>query len=180
MLLSGNLVQEEQQINIVKPQPPDRGSFSFALTLAAVATVIVVAGLYFWPGRQSPSQGAPPEAHFSFGPAEQAYAPKVQIENIALSRAENFLHQEVTTLSGELLNAGDQPLQAVEIAIQFSDELNQIAMRETRAVLVPGAPPLAPGQRRSFEVSFEHISSSWYMQQPIVSVTGLQFTPAKS
>lgn len=172
-------MQEQPQINIAKAQPPDRGPFNFALMLAAAGAVIVLAGLYFWPGRQSPSQGAPLEAHFFFGPTEQAYAAKIHLENIALSRAENFLHQEVTTLSGDLVNTGDQALQGVEVTIQFSDDLNQIAMRETHPVLSPDAARLAPGERRSFEVSFEHIPSSWNMQQPIVRVTGLQFISTK-
>ncbi len=166
---------DQPQIKITDAQPPDRGQFSFALTVAAAAVVIVLAGLYLWPGRQSPSRGTPPEAHFSFGPAERAYAPQVHIENVVLSRAENFLHQEVTTLSGELLNTGDQRLRGVEVTVEFSDELNQVVLRESRAILVPGAAPLAPGERRSFEVSFEHIPSSWNMQRPAVFISGLKF-----
>jgi hypothetical protein len=169
-------VHNEPQIKIVDAEPPDRSPFTFALTLAAVAAVIVLGGLYLWPGRQSPLQGAPPEAHFSFGPAEQSYATKLRLENIALSRAENFLHQEVTTLSGELVNTGDRALQGVAVTIEFSDELNQVVLRETRSVFGSGSLPLAPGERRNFEVSFEHIPSSWNMQQPAVGVTGLQFT----
>jgi hypothetical protein len=168
-------MQQQPQMEMTKAQPPDRGQFSFALTLAAVAVVIVLAGLYFLPGRQSPSRGTAPEAHFPFGPAEQSYAPKIHIENVALSRAENFLHQEVTTLSGDLVNTGSRPLRAVALTIEFSDELNQVVLREAHSAFVPGAPPLTPGERRSFEVSFEHLPTSWNMQQPSVRVTGLQF-----
>jgi hypothetical protein len=175
IFVSGNFVPEQPQIKIADAQPPDRGHFSFALTVTAAAVVIVLAGLYLWPGRQSPLRGTPAEVHLSFGPAEQAYAPKIHIENVALSRAENFLHQEVTTLSGELVNTGDQRLRAVEVTIEFSDELNQVVLRESRVILAPGAPPLAPGERRSFEVSFEHIPSSWNMRQPAVFVTGVSF-----
>jgi hypothetical protein len=177
MFPSRNFVQEQPPSKITDARPRDRGQFSFALTVAAAAAVIVLAGLYLWPGRQSPSRGAPPGIHFSFGPAEQAYARKIHVENAALSRAENFLHQEVTTLSGELVNTGDQPLRAVEVTIEFSDELNQVVLREGRSAFAPRAPVFAPGERRSFEVSFEHIPSSWNMQQPVVHITGLQFTP---
>jgi hypothetical protein len=174
-VFSGNFVPDQPPIKITDAQPPDRGPFSFALTVAAAAVVIVLGGLYLWPGRQSPSRGTPADAHFSLGPAEQAYAPKIHIENVALSRAENFLHQEVTTLSGELVNTGDQRLRAVAVTLEFSDELNQVVLRESRAVVAPTAPPMAPGERRSFEVSFEHIPSSWNMQQPSVVVAGLSF-----
>jgi hypothetical protein len=165
----------QQQLEMPNPQPPERSRFGFALTLAAAAAVIVVAGLYFLPGRQSPSRGTGTAPEVRFGPAERAYAPKLQLENAALSRAENFLHQEVTTLSGELLNTGDRSLRAVELTVEFSDDLHQVVLRETRSVLVPGAAPFAPAEHRSFEVSFEHIPSSWNRQQPIIRVTGLQF-----
>ncbi len=61
------------------------------------------------------------------------------------------------------------------MTIEFFDDMNQIALRETRSILAPGAASLAPAERRAFEVSFEHISSSWNMQQPLIRVTGLQF-----
>lgn len=168
-------MQQQPQIDMPNAQPPGRGQFTFALTLAAVAVVIVLAGLYFLPGRQSPSRGTTPEAHLPFGPAEQSYAPQIHIESVALSRAENFLHQEVTTLSGDLVNNGSRPLRAVAVTIEFSDELNQVVLRESHSVLVPGSPSLAPGERRSFEVYFEHLPTSWNMRSPTIRVTGLQF-----
>jgi hypothetical protein len=168
-------MHEEPQIEIPDPSQPDRGRFNFALILAAAAVLVIVGALYFLPGRQSPPGAAPPGTHFAFAAAEQAYASRMRIENIALSRAENFLHQEITTLNGELVNDGDRIVRGVEVTIEFSDELNQIALREARPVLTPGSPSLIAGARRAFEVSFEHIPASWNMQQPAVRITGLQF-----
>jgi hypothetical protein len=167
-------MHEDPQIEIPDPQPA-RGRFNFALILAAAALLVIVAALYFEPGRQSPPDAAPQPQHFAFGPAEREYASALRLESISLSRAENFLHQEVTTLSGEIVNQGQRSLRGVELTIEFFDEMKQIALREKRSVLAPGSGPLAPGERRAFEVSFEHISSSWNMQQPLVNITGLQF-----
>src|SRR5580704_3962164 len=168
-------MHEEPQIEIPDPSQPDRGRFNFALILAAAAVLVIVGALYFLPGRQSPPGAAPPGAHFAFGATEQAYASRMRIENIVLSRAENFLHQEITTLNGELVNGGDRALRGVEVTIEFSDELNQIALREARPILPPRSPSLGAGERRGFEVSFEHIPASWNMQQPAVRISGLQF-----
>jgi hypothetical protein len=168
-------MHEEPQIEIPDPSQPDRGRFNFALILAAAAVLVIVGALYFLPGRQSPPGAAPPGAHFAFGATEQAYVSRMRVENIVLSRAENFLHQEITTLNGELVNDGDRIVRGVEVTIEFSDELNQIALREARPVLTPGSPSLVAGERRAFEVSFEHIPASWNMQQPTVRITGLQF-----
>jgi hypothetical protein len=99
----------------------------------------------------------------------------VHIENIAMTRAENFIHQEVTTLTADVVNAGSRSLSGVEITITFADDMNQIALRESRAVVAPPNPVLAVGERRQFDIAVEHIPTSWNMQQPIVRVTGLQF-----
>jgi hypothetical protein len=171
-------VHEQPQIAIPGEQPPDRGPFSFALLVAAAAVVIVLTGFYFWPGRQSPSRGGATQIQLPFGPAERAYAAKIRIENLALSRAENFLKQEVTILTGELVNTGDRSLREVELTVEFADEMNQIALRESRLVLNSTGVPLGPGERRAFDISFEHIPPSWNMQPPAVRVTGLLFAPS--
>src|ERR1700730_12326521 len=171
-------MHEQPQIEIPGEQQPDRGPFSFPRMVAAAALVIVLAGFYLWPGRQSPSRGGAQEVHPPFGPAERAYAPKIKIENVALSRAENFLNQEVTILAGERVNTGERTLSEVELTVQFDDDMNQIALRESRLALHSGNPPLGPGVRRAFDVSFEHLPSSWNMQRPAVRVTALLFAPS--
>jgi hypothetical protein len=146
--------------------------------VAAAAVVIVLAAFYLWPGRQSPSRGGQ-EVHPPFGPEERVYAAKITIENVALSRAENFLNQEVTILAGDIVNTGERTLREVELTVEFYDDMNQIALRESRLALHSGTPPLAPGERRAFDVSFEHIPDSWNMQAPAVHVTGLLFASSK-
>jgi hypothetical protein len=170
---------EHPQIEIPGEQPPARGPFSFALMVASAAVVIVLAAFYLWPGRQSPSRGGAQPVHLPFGPEERAYAAKIAIENLALSRAENFLNQEVTILAGDLVNTGERSLRDIELTVEFSDDMNQIALRESRLALTSATPPLGPGERRAFDVSFEHIPTSWNMQQPIVRVTGLLFAPSQ-
>lgn len=167
------------QSPVALPEPDPRGSGgpNFALFVTAAALLIVLAGFYFWSGRPSPPDAAH-EARFSFGPAERAYATKIQIEDLALSRAENFLHQEITTLSGNLLNGGDRALYAVELSVEFYDQLNQVVLRDRRPAVLPPAPPVAPGERRSLEIAFEHIPASWNMQLPTVRVSGLAFATA--
>jgi hypothetical protein len=143
------------------------------------ATIAIALVILMWPGAERHSASRTPETHLSFGPAEQAYAAKLQIENLALSRAENFLNQEVTTLSGRLTNAGNESLANVEVNIEFSDQFGQNVLRESRSLFLQPAPPLAPGEQRAFEVSFEHIPYTWNVQQPRVQVSGILFTPKK-
>jgi hypothetical protein len=173
--------------------PPDRGPnrtpFRIAVIAGAALVFILVAVLLLPSGillnpwfhgdqatgakRRVNSAGA----QLLFGPAEQAYAARLQIENVAMSRAENFLNQEVTTLAGQVVNSGDRSLQGLELSVEFSDSLRQVVLRESRSVLDP--PPLTPGARRDFEISFEHVPSAWNREQPSIAVTALRFTDAK-
>lgn len=145
--------------------------FAGALVLGAAA--------YFYTREASKPQviGGAAGASTAMGPEERGYLSRVVVDHLAVSRAENFLHQEVTTISGEINNAGERALASVELTIEFSDDLNQMAQRETRNLFGPPGPPIAAGDHREFEVSFEHISNSWNMRQPAVKVSGLQFTP---
>ncbi len=166
--------QEKEQEN---PSGPSR------VTLALVAIVLLVMGTSLWfllkPTPTPPSGTLPVMVIPKMGDAELEYAKTVRVENMALSRAENFLHQEVTILNAEIVNGGTQAIAVLELSVEFSDEMNQVVLRETRNVL--GTPPfaLAPGERRSLEISFDHLPASWNMQQPAVHVTSLRLAKPK-
>jgi hypothetical protein len=145
------------------------------LVVLAVAIVFLLLAFFLW---RATSERVQPAATGSqpLGPEERAYASNVGVDHVEMSRAENFLHQEVTTISGEISNGGNRPLAGVELTIEFYDDLNQIAQRETRSLFGPPGPPIPPGDHREFAVSFEHISTSWNMRQPVIKVTALQFS----
>lgn len=143
--------------------------------VAIVALLAIGTALWFLvavPGNQSPAGAA--GANASMNSAEQEYAKKVQVGNIAMSRAENFLHQEVTTVNGEMYNSGSEPVAALRITLEFADDMNQVVLRETHGVLGTPEQRLLPGEHRAFEISFEHVPASWNMQQPTVRVTYLR------
>lgn len=168
-------VAETLQIEPGTPQASRGRSWVAWMGLATIAIALV---FVMWPGSQRRTSRLR-EAHLPFGPPERAYAPHLQIENLAMSRAENFLNQEVTTLGGQITNSGDTPLANVEITVEFSDELGQIVLRESRALFTPQGPPLGSGEGRGFDVSFEHIPSSWNIQKPTVRVSGIAFSRKK-
>jgi hypothetical protein len=165
---------EEQQ------QPA--GHLRVTLVLAAIVVFVIAASLWFLFFKPTPAP-QPGTLQLVVTPrmsdSEKDYAKNLRVENIAMSRAENFLHQEVTVLNAEVVNAGPQAIAALELSVEFSDEMNQVVLREARGVL--GTPPavLVPGERRSFEISFDHVPPSWNMQLPAVSVTSLQLAKVK-
>ena len=162
------------------PIPPDAGDRPGNKTrvFMALAAALVIGALafYFVRGTNRQTPRAVAETQSAMGPEERAYAANVGVDRLEISRAENFLHQEVTTISGEITNGGNRVLAGVELTIEFYDEMNQIAQRETRSLFGPPGPPIRAGDHREFEVSFEHISTAWNMRAPAVKITALQFT----
>ncbi len=159
-----------------QPQPTRGRSW---IVWMGVATIVIALIIVMWPGGERRSSSLTRESHLPFGAPEQAYAPKIQVEDLTLSRAENFLHQEVTMLAGRLTNGGNLTLSNVELTVEFSDELGQVVLRESRAVFSSQVARFVPGERRDFEVSFEHIPSSWNIQKPVVRVSGILFASNK-
>ncbi|HEY2460943.1 MAG TPA: FxLYD domain-containing protein [Candidatus Acidoferrum sp.] len=91
-----------------------------------------------------------------------------------MSQAESFLDQQVTTISGEVVNVGQRPVTAVILTIEFADQFGQVILRETRPAFSPSALQLAPGQQRSFDAAFERLPNDWNVQPPPVQVTDFQ------
>jgi hypothetical protein len=174
-----SLISMPDTLQIDAPDQPQPESGRSWIAWMGAATIAIALAILMWPGAERRPASRTRESHLPFGPAEQTYAPNLQIENLALSRAENFLNQEVTTLAGSLTNTGNLPLANVELTVEFSDQLGQIVLRESRAVFTPQTPPFAPGERRDFEISFEHIPSTWNIQQPLVRVSGILFISKK-
>jgi hypothetical protein len=171
---------EEPRHSTEEQQQP-AGHLRVTLVLAAIVVFVIAASLWFlFKPTPAPQPGA---VQLVVTPrmsdSEKDYAKNLRVENIAMSRAENFLHQEVTVLNAEVVNAGPQAIADLELSVEFSDEMNQVVLREARGVL--GTPPaaLVAGERRSFEISFDHVPPSWNMQLPAVSVTSLQLAKVK-
>ena len=164
----------------IPPSQDDQGTGrTRRLVILAVSVVFLLMAFFLW---RASSKRVPPAARGlqeAVGPDERGYTSKVGVDHIEMSRAENFLHQEVTTISGEISNGGNRSLASVELTIEFCDDLNQIAQRETRSLFGPPGPPIPPGDHREFEVSFEHISSAWNMRPPVIKITIVQFAASK-
>jgi hypothetical protein len=147
------------------------------ITLVITAIVVTAMSLSAWflfhepPPKRDSFNGA--TIKLNMGSAEKEYLSKLFVKDIALSRAENFLHQEVTILTGTIMNGGSQTVTALDLTIQFNDQMDQVALRETRGVLGTPPVPIGPGQERTFEISFEHVPTSWNMQQPTLRVANI-------
>jgi hypothetical protein len=156
------------------PQKEPGGMFRHPAVIA-LTTLFGLAALYLLFFRGPVPAPSSVRQRLPFGAAEQAYAAKLQFGNFAMSEAENFLHQKVKYLDADVRNGGDRTLAGIDVTVEFQDDMNQIALRESRPALSGPSAALVPGATVHFQVSFDHVPASWNMQMPAVQVSGLQF-----
>ena len=164
------------------PQPQEKAKLSPLSVLAAVLVVAFLASgivLFLREPEARLSPAAQANLPATMNAEEAAYAKAIRIDNVTLSRAENFLHQEVTILDADAVNTGVRPVEALSVTVEFADSLNQAVLRETRPALTASPSPLAPAQSRHFQISFDRIPTGWNMQQPSVQVSYLHFSVLK-
>lgn len=142
--------------------------------------IVVLAGVssYFLLFR-SPGRNAGDSSQLAFGPQEQAYAPNIHLGNFKMQEASNFLNQDIKILQGDILNAGNQQVFAINATIVFRDWNDKIGLQETRPLLPPSPEGLKPAQTVHFELSFDHVPRSWNYQMPTVAINGLKLSKNK-
>jgi hypothetical protein len=152
----------------------ERSRIPVAFLVGIVIVAILVGGAVVLSRFSSPST---PEAAkpLPIGPSEQAYAAQIHFLDPSMSRAANFLNQEVTYVFGSVENGGKRRIKQIEITLEFHDPFGQIVQRDIQRLFSPNADPLGPGQQRDFQVGYEHISAQWNNTYPTVRVTGLDF-----
>ena len=163
------MLQDESLTRKGKPS-----AVTVGIGIVVVATIAVSLWALFKAPESKPAPVLQVNVPATMSPEEQLYAKTIRVENIALSRAENFIHQEVTILNAELVNAGPQPVQRLTVTVEFTDDMHQVVLRESRGVM--GSPPskLAPGAAAEFSDVFR--SSPRQLEHAAAHRTGKLFT----
>src|SRR5260370_33003244 len=141
--------------------------------LVGVAAALLLSGILCPVGRWAPAPGKAVEQPLPMGPAEQAYVPQIQFLEPKVARAANFLNQEVTFVFGTVLNNGPRPIRQIEITLEFHDPFGQVVLRDKQRLFGPTAVPLAPNQKRDFQLGYETLPVQWNQAYPTVRITGL-------
>jgi hypothetical protein len=145
-----------------------------AFLAGAVIVAILVVGAVLWSTHASRTPAAAPAA-LPFGSAEQAYASQINFtkpQNTPMSRATNFLNQEVTYIFGTAENDGPRTVNQIQVTLEYHDIFNQVVLRDTKTIL-PEQSSLAPGQHYDFQLSYEHLPEQWNQQYPTMKISGL-------
>ena len=145
---------------------------AFLIGIVIVALLVGAAILY---SRYSSSSDSEVEKPLPLGVEERSYAPNIHFLEPKMSRAANFLNQEVTYVFFTVENAGTRRVQNIEVTVEFHDPFDQVILRDKQRLFLPNAPPFEPGQKRDVQIPYEHIPPQWNNGFPSVVVSGLSF-----
>lgn len=111
--------------------------------------------------------GSPKKAARTAPTAEEAaYLQNIQVTPGQAESAQNFLQHTVTTVHGTVANHGTKAVLYLEISLTFSDIEGKPIEQRTAAPISGGAPPLKPGETRTFQVSFDQVPAVWNQAPP--------------
>ena len=150
----------------------ERREFPLAFLAGVVVMLLMLGGIYLMT-RESRPAGPVVEEHLPMDDAARAYAERIRFTELTVGRAANFLNQEVTFVFGTVTNEGAKTVRGLEVELDFRDLLNQIALRETRIVVGGPIAPLAPGEKREFQLTVESVPAGWNQAVPGITIRGL-------
>jgi len=137
-----------------------------------VAFVLVVVGVIALLSRSTPKRTTPPNP----------YATQLQLSDLKMSVAENFVGARTTYIDGTATNAGDKTVTRAAVHVAFKNSLGEVAQADdvTLYILKTAGPypdtvdlhlsPLGPGQSAPFRLTFDHISNDWDRAYPDLKV----------
>lgn len=161
--------------SLIQPSPalPKDDESRLRPLLIALGVVAVIVALIFVVFRAEKKAPAGPPA----------YAANLKFSDLKASGAQNFVGATVSYLDGTVTNTGDKTVTHAVLQIIFKDDMGQMAQREEDVplrVLRSTGPydeavdlsvsPLAPGQSKSFRLTFESISMQWNHEYPEMHV----------
>jgi hypothetical protein len=106
----------------------------------------------------------------------RAYARNLQLSDVEMKASENFFQQAVVEIEGKIANAGDRPLDTVEIYCVFRDPYGQLVLRRRLAIVSPRMGGLKPGETKSFRLPFDDLPASWNQAMPQLVIAGVKFS----
>jgi hypothetical protein len=152
--------------------------FPWPIVVGAAVVIVVIGLIAFLTYKPAPQPGAKREA--------PPYAAKLQLRDIKMATANNYVGGSVTYLEGSIVNSGDKTVAGVTVEATFLNGMNQVVQQEYLPVMVtqerPGysdnvdlaRAPLGPGKSAPIRITLEHVSGDWNGVYPAVRIVDVK------
>jgi hypothetical protein len=117
-----------------------------------------------------------PQPKLELTPEANAYVRNLQLSDVTMKATANYMKQTVVEIEGKITNAGDRPVDVVEIYCQFYDTYNQLVLRQRMAIVNGKMGGLKPGETKSFRLPFDELPQSWNQAMPQLRIAGVRFS----
>ncbi|MFZ3212185.1 MAG: hypothetical protein WA188_11790 [Terriglobales bacterium] len=144
--------------------------------VAGVAVVAVMLGLLVWLGGGKHSAPQAPNP----------YVDKLQVSDVKMAAAQNFVGGTVTYVEGRITNTGDKTVSGAVAEVLFRNSLGEVVQKEQipirvlvfqgpdRDILDLRSAPLKPGASADFRLTIEgSISADWNQGYPEVRIASV-------
>ncbi len=150
---------------------PKRES-GLGLPVYIVAAACLLGGGLFLYLQHAPRQTA---KELPLSPEAKAYVRNLRLSDVSMKATENYALQALVEIEGKIANAGDRPLESVEIYCYFYDSYGQMVFRPRVAIVTTRMGGLKPGETKTFRLPFDEIPPSWNQTMPQMVIAGVKF-----
>ena len=139
-----------------------------------IAAAIALAGAGLFAYLQfAPSR---PSADIELTPEAKAYVTHLRLTDAGIKATESYFKQVVVEITGNIGNAGERPVEAIEIYCVFRDAYGQTVLRKRVPIVNARMGGLKPGETQAFRLAFDEIPESWNHAPPVMVIAGIKFS----
>ena len=105
----------------------------------------------------------------------KSYVRNLRLSGVELKATESYMGVTIVEIVGNIQNAGDRPLNQVDVNCVFYDPYGQVVLREKVSIVRSKTGGLKPGELKSFRLPFDTIPPSWNQTLPQVVIANILF-----
>ncbi len=117
-----------------------------------------------------------PAQELSLTPEAKAYVRNLKLDDVTMKATSSYVGSDIVEIEGKIGNAGDRPLETVEIYCVFRDAYGQLVLRKRLPIVSPRMGGLKPGETKSFRLPFDELPESWNQAMPQLVIAGVKFS----
>jgi hypothetical protein len=152
-----------------RPASEKRKASYIPIIIGAVALAVLVTAYFYL-------RSGPPKPDNSPASAEsKAYVKNLDLSDVSMKAAENFMQQRVVEIEGKITNKGNRTLDSVDVYCIFYGVDGREVHREKVPIVRATAKPFTPQQTRDFRLPFDTLPADWNQAMPRLAVAQIKF-----
>lgn len=140
--------------------------------IAIVVAAAVGGGAAFYYVKSS---GRTASQNQSVASEAKSYVRNLRLSGVELKATDSYMGGTIVEIVGKIQNAGDRPLNQVDVHCIFYDPYGLVVLREKVSIVKSKTGGLKPGEIKLFRLPFDSLPQSWNQTLPQVVIANIQF-----